>query len=99
LPKGTVAPVFAGGRVEYVRWMEFPLSGAAVRCTFDGWVLRRPEREEFLERFENVCAEFGIDEKLELAVPQHVREGGRIDASDRVQAAARLLRALAAAGL
>ncbi len=99
LPEGTVAPVFAGGRVEYLRWMEFPRSGAAVRCTSDGWVLRRPEHEEFLERFDNVCAEFGVDETLKLAVPQHVRDGGRIDASDRIQAGARLLRALAAAGL
>lgn len=99
LPEGAVEPVFAGGRVEYIRWMEFPCSGAAVRCARDGWVLRRPEREEFLERFNNVCAEFGVDEQLKLAVPQHVRDGGRVDASDRVHAGARLLRALAAAGL
>ena len=99
LPEGAVEPVFAGGRVEYIRWMEFPCSGAAVRCARDGWVLRRPEREEFLERFDNVCAEFGVDEQLKLAVPQHVRDGGRVDASDRVHAGARLLRALAAAGL
>jgi hypothetical protein len=79
--------------------MELPRSGAAVRCTRDGWVLQRPEREEFLERFDNVCAGFGVDEQLKLAVPQHVRDGGRVDASDRVQAGARLLKALAAAGL
>jgi hypothetical protein len=92
-------PVFAGGHVDYIRWMEFPRSGAAVRCTRDGWVLRRPEREEFLERFDNVCAEFDVDEQLKLTVPQQVRDGGYVDASDRVQAGARLLRALAAAGL
>ncbi len=94
-----VAPVFTGGHVEYHRWMELPRSGAAVRCAPDGWVLRRPEREEFLERFDNVCAEFGVDEQLKLAVPQQARDGGYVDASDRVQAGARLLRALAAAGL
>jgi hypothetical protein len=99
LPEVAVAPVFTGGHVEYHRWMELPRSGAAVRCAPDGWVLRRPEREEFLERFDNVCAEFGVDEQLKLAVPQQVRDGGYVDASDRVQAGARLLRALAAAGL
>lgn len=93
------APVFAGGHVEYLRWMELPRSGAAVRCDSDGWVLQRPEREEFFERFDNVCAEFGVDEQLKLAVPQQVRDGEYVDASDRVQAGARLLRALAAAGL
>ena len=97
--KGATGPVFAGGHVDYIRWMEFPRSGAAVRCTRDGWVLRRPEREEFLERFDNVCAEFGVDEQLKLAVPQQVHDGRYVDASDRVQAGARLLRALAAAGL
>ena len=99
LPENAVGPVFTGGRVEYLRWMEFPRSGAAVRCASDRGVLRRPEREEFLERLDNVCVEFGIDEHLKLAVPQHVRDGGRVDASDRVQAGACLLRALAAAGL
>ena len=55
---------------------------AAPRCAAprDGWVLRRPEREEFLERFDNVCAEFGVDEQLKLAVPQQVRDGGYVDA-------------------
>jgi Protein of unknown function DUF262 len=99
VPEVAVAPVFSGGRVEYLRWMELPRSGAAVRCDHDGWVLRRPEREEVLERFDNVCAEFGIDEQLKLAVPQQVRDGEYVDANDRVQAGARLLRALAAAGL
>jgi hypothetical protein len=99
LPQGAAGPVFTGGHVDYHRWMELPRSGAAVRCASDGWVLRRPEREEFLERFDNVCAEFGVDEQLKLAVPQHVRDGGRVDASDRIQAGARLLGALAAAGL
>jgi len=93
-----VAPVFTGGHVEDDRWMELPRSGAAVRCAHDGWVLRSPERGEFFERFDNVCAEFGV-EQLKLAVPQQVRDGGYVDASDRVQAGARLLRAFAAAGL
>jgi hypothetical protein len=99
LPQGAAGPVFTGGHVDYIRWMELPRSGAAVRCASDGWVLRRPEREEFRERFDNVCAEFGVDEQLKLAVQQHVRDGGRVDASDRIQAGARLLKALAAAGL
>jgi hypothetical protein len=98
-PEDAIDPVFTGGRVEYERWMEFARSGAAVRCVYDGWVLRPPEREEFLERFDNVCAEFGVDEQLKLAIPQHVRQGGRVDDIDRVQAGARLLRALSAAGL
>jgi hypothetical protein len=68
--------------------MEFPRSSAAVGCTRDGWVLRRPKYEEFLDRFDNVCAEFGADEQLKLAVPQQVRDG------DRIQTGARSLRAL-----
>lgn len=96
---GAAGPVFTGGHVEYHRWLELARSGAAVRCAPDGWVLRRPEREEFLERFDDVCAEFGIDEQLKLAVPQQVRAGEHVDASDRVQAGVRLLRALVAAGL
>jgi hypothetical protein len=99
LPEGATAPVFAGGHVEYLRWMEFPPSGAAVRCTPDGWVLQRPEREEFLERFDNICTEFGVDEQLKLTVPQQVHDSRYIDTNDRVQAGARLLRALADAGL
>jgi hypothetical protein len=99
LPEDAVEPVFTGGRVEYHRWMEFPRSGAAVRCASDGWVLRRPEREEFLERFGDFCAGFGLDKQLKLAVPQHMRDGELVDASDRIQAGARLLRALAAASL
>ena len=99
LEGGAAGPVFAGGHVENLRLMDLPRSGAAVHRTRDGWVLHRPEREEFLERFDNVCAEFGVDEQLKLAVPQQVRDGRYVDTSDRVQVGARLLRALAAAGL
>jgi hypothetical protein len=97
--ENAAGPVFAGGHVDHYRWMEFPRSGAAVRCTLDGWALRRPEREDFLERFDNVCAQFGVNEQLKLAIPQQASEGGRVDAGDRIQAGAHLLRALAAAGL
>ncbi|MGB3360693.1 MAG: DUF262 domain-containing protein [Rhodococcus qingshengii] len=99
LLEGAGGPVFAGGSVESFRWMDLARSGAAVRCVRDGWVLRRPECEEFYERFDDVCAEFGIDAQLKLAVPQALCPGGRVDASDRVQAGARLVRALTAAGL
>lgn len=61
-------------------------------------MLRRPEREEFRERFDDVCAKIGIDGQLRLAVPARGARG-RVDASDRVPAGARLVRALAAAGL
>ena len=99
LPEDAIDLVFTGGHVEHLRWMEFSRSGTALRCASDGWVLRRPEREEFLKRFDNVCTEFGVDEQLKLAVPQHVGDGELIDSSDRVQAGARLVRALSAAGL
>jgi hypothetical protein len=49
--------------------------------------------------FHKVCAEFGVDEQLKLAVPQQVLDGVHVDASDRVQAGADLRRELAAAGL
>ena len=99
LLEGAVGPVFTGGHVENLRWLDLARSGAALHCTPDGWVLRRPEREEFREGFDDVCTEFGIDGQLKLAVPQEVRAGERVDASDRVQVGARLVRALVAAGL
>ena len=99
LLEGEVGPIFTGGHVESLRWLDLARSGAALRCAPDGWVLRRPEREEFHERFDDMCTEFGIDGQLKLAVPQEVRAGERVDASDRVKVGARLVRALVAAGL
>lgn len=99
LLEGAVGPVFTGGHVENHRWLDLARSGTAVRCAPEGWVLRRPEREEFHERFDDVCAEFDIDAQLKLIIPQELRSTGRVDAIDRVQVGARLVSALTAAGL
>lgn len=96
---GATGPVFTGGHVEYIRWMELARSGAAVRCARDGWVLRRPVREEFVERFDEVCAHLGVGDRLRLVVPQQARSGDHVDTADRIQAGALLLKALAEAGL
>ena len=100
LPEVAGGPVLTGGHVE-----DLPMDGAsrvaAPRCAapaMDGFC-GRPDREEFLERFDNVCAEFGVDEQLKLAVPQRVRDGRGGSTSRPRPAEAGLLGALAAAGL
>ncbi len=96
---GAAGPVFIGGYVESQRWLELSPSRTALRCAADGWVLAAPAGEEFLERFQQVCAGFGIDERLKLAVPQQLSGGRRVDTEDRIQAGARLLRAFVEADL
>lgn len=99
LAEGPGGPVFTGGSVESQRWLDLARSGAAVRCVRDGWVLRRPVREEFVERFDEVCTKFHVDKSLKLVVPQQTRAARRVDSSDRIEAAALLVTALVDAGL
>lgn len=95
---GARGPFFIGGYVEEQRWMFLRKSGTGLHCAADGFVLK-PPRDEFLERFHEVCANFDLDERLKLAIPQHWRGNRHVDTEDRIQAAASLLRSLVSAGL
>jgi len=74
-------------------------SGTALRNATYGFILRPPPQEEFLDAFRRFCMDFGVDERLNLAIPQRLRGGRQVDTEDRVQAGAQLLRGLLAAGL
>ncbi|MFF0376128.1 hypothetical protein [Actinoplanes missouriensis] len=92
-------PVFIGGYPEYSRWMALPKSGTGLCNAPNGFILRPPPKEEFLDAFRRFCMDFGVDERLTLAIPQRLRSGRQVDTEDRVQAGAQLLRDLLAAGL
>lgn len=96
---GAQGPLFMGGYVDDFRWLELSRSRTALRCAADGWILRPPTREEFLEPFQQVCAEFDVDQQMKVAIPQQLRDGRRVDTVDRIQEAALLVGALVAAGL
>lgn len=96
---GESGPYFIGGYVEDDRWMSLRKSGTSVHCAADGFVLEPPSREEFREAFDRVCADFNLGARLKLAIPQQLRGNRHVDKEDRVQAGARLLRALVSAGL
>jgi hypothetical protein len=95
---GERGPFFLGGYVEQERWMYLRTSGAGLHCSAIGFVLK-PPRDEFLERFHEVCANFGIDEQLKLVIPQQWRDNRNLDTKDRIQTGASLLRGLVASGL
>lgn len=96
---GESGPFFIGGYVEEERWMFLRRSWRGLHCSADGFVLKPPRREGFLERFHEVCADFDLDERLKLAIPQQLRDGRRVDIEDRIQVGASLLRDLVSAGL
>ncbi|MFY1614709.1 DUF262 domain-containing protein [Micromonospora sp. WMMD736] len=96
---GVSEPVFIGGYPESYRWLTLPKSGTALRNAPHGFILRPPPQEEFLDAFRRFCTDFGVDERLNLAIPQRLRGGRKVDTEDRVRAGARLLRSLLAAGL
>lgn len=96
---GTSGPFFIGGYIDDNHWMELSKSRTALRCADDGFVLRAPLQVEYIETFQEVCAEFELGERVTLAIPQALRGSSRVDTHDRVQAGARLLRSLVAAGL
>lgn len=96
---GESGPFFIGGYVEDDRWMFLRKSGTGLHCAADGFVLKPPPREEFLESFQAVCDDFDLGERLQLTAPQQLRGNRRIDSEDRIQVGARLLRVLVSAGL
>jgi hypothetical protein len=95
---GERGPFFIGGYVEQERWMWLRASGMGLHCSADGFRLK-PPRDKFLERFHEVCANFGIDEQLKLVISQQWRDNRHVDTEDRIQVGASLLRGLIGAGL
>lgn len=96
---GASGPFFIGGYVEDEHWMELRKSRTALRCAENGFVLRPPVHAEYLEKFQGVCTDFDVGERLILAIPQSFLGSRWVDTHDRVEAGVRLLQALVAAGL
>jgi hypothetical protein len=96
---GRSGPFFIGGYVTDDQWMRLRRSGTAIRCAADGFVLKPPAQDEFLQRFEEVCADFHLGEQLNLTIRQELEGNRLVDKEDRIQAGGRLLDALVSAGL
>ena len=91
-------PWFTGYETE-ARWMHLVASGAEMQCVQDGLQLRAPADDEHAEAFARVCEAHGVGPDLLLSVPQVAVGEHQLDAKDRVQLGAALLRDLVAAGL
>ena len=91
-------PWFTGYETE-PRWMRLKASGTEVQCVQDGLLLRPPGTAPHAEAFSRVCAAHGIGPDRLLKIPQVAADGGRLDAKDRVQLGAALVRDLVNAGL
>lgn len=96
---GERGPFFIGGYVEDERWMYLRRSRTALHNAGDGFELNPPPAQEFHEAFRRVCVDFDLDERLKLPITQQLRDNRWVDTEDRIQAGARLLRALVSAGL
>jgi hypothetical protein len=96
---GERGPFFIGGYVEDEPRMYLRKSRTGVHNAAEGFVLTPPPLQDFLEAFRQVCTDFELDRGLKLAIPQQLRDNRQVDAEDRIQAGAHLLRALVAAGL
>jgi hypothetical protein len=77
------------------RWMVMSKSGIEIRCTQDGFVLKG----EANDQSERIRTELGLDADNVLHVPKVDVDGKRLDAVDRVQVGANMLRLLVEAGL
>src|SRR5204863_4593104 len=81
---GEKGPFFIGGYVEDERWMYLRKSRTALHNAADGFVLKPPPAQEFLEAFRRVCADFDLDQRLKLPIPQQLRENHWVDTEDRI---------------
>ncbi|MBM4722848.1 DUF262 domain-containing protein [Rhodococcus hoagii] len=81
------------------RWMEMRKSGTRIRCTTSGFSLRPPPDPSHRDLFDSACIQLGIGENHYLTISQTTRNGIPVDTEDRVKRGARLIEALAAAGL
>jgi hypothetical protein len=91
-------PWFMGHEKE-PRWLRLMASGTELQCVEEGFVLRPPATAEFAEVFARVCAAHAIGGDHMLRVAQVDQDGSRLDAQDRVQLGAGLVRDLVKAGL
>ena len=81
------------------RWMHLVKSGAQMRCVEAGIALKAPLASQHTVTFSQVCAEHHVGSDLVLRVPKVEHGGKPVDAMDRVQLGAALLRDLVAGGL
>jgi hypothetical protein len=91
-------PWFTGYETQ-PRWMRLERSGIELRCMENGIALRPPSGEEHAAAFAAVCQKHSVGEGHVLVVPQETRGGRPVDAEDRVQMGASLLRDLVEVGL
>ncbi|ESX14258.1 DUF262 domain-containing protein [Mesorhizobium sp. M0179] len=91
-------PWFTGHETES-RWMRLSKSGTELRCVAEGLVLRPPPLTSHVEAFSQICAQHGVGADRVLLVPQVESEGVNLDACNRVELGAALLRGLVGAGL
>jgi hypothetical protein len=91
-------PWFTGYETE-PRFLCLKKSGTGLQCMQDRLVLRPPSTPADAEAFSQVCVKHGVGSDHQLSVPQVERDGCKLDACDRVQLGAALLRDLVEAGL
>jgi hypothetical protein len=91
-------PWFTGYETE-PRWLRLKISGTRLRCAREGLLLHPPLAPTQAEAFSQVCADHGIGTDNVLLVPQVEQDGCKLDACDRVQLGATLLRDFVKAGL
>lgn len=90
-----VMPLEFSGHETSPRLMVMAKSGIGIRCTFEGFELKA----EPSERYAQVKRELSIDDRDILVVKKVSFGGAELDAVDRVQIGADLLRRLVGAGL
>ncbi len=79
------------------RWMTLEKSGVKVACVNDGFQLQAPKDVLDSKTFRTICSKFGIGSDLLLRIGHPQIQGGEhYDLQDRVEVAARLVKALLA---
>lgn len=97
VPDQVLEPSFNLGSAAAPRWMRTMRTEAGVRCVPSGFEVEAPQDPELLDLFDAFCQEHGVVDGV-LSVEQTKRNGELIDAVDRVQVGARLVRAQIDAG-
>lgn len=81
------------------RWMDMRVSNTGIRCTTNGFVLRPPPESAHRDLFDAVCKNFNIGANHLFLIAQTTQDGHPMDTEDRIERGARLIEALADAGL
>ncbi|HEY5473012.1 MAG TPA: hypothetical protein VIK32_07455, partial [Candidatus Limnocylindrales bacterium] len=95
---GVVEDKWFSGYENEPRRLPLAQSGTAIRCVPAGFELTPPPVTG-VELFAAVCAEIGADAEYVVKLPQVEVDGHQVDAVDRIQVGADIVRRLAAAGL